>query len=473
MKKLIFCSVVFLLTGHVLFSQADNWNPIDTNGFGSPQNYDVINFAGFKDTLYLTCGRRGAGIAVMYRSGTGNAGDWQQVIYDSQTTNVKGIASISTSDSGYMWMATGDLTLGTQVYRTENGVNWIPISKKGFGNINGIGTVPTPNMLLYQGSGDTIPYLYAASNTHGGPAESIIFRTPYNNTDSTQWQEIMNFASVGGQPVTQITYFYVWNNVLYFGGNGANKLYKSTDGINFSPAGTSGFSNSDMLIACIIEFNGFLYAGTNNQIEGGQLYRTSDGSSWTNLTPLLTQAGHAGAKDEELHDLDTSGGFLWVTVYTDTALSTGGMPVWRSTDKNVTSFVQSNANGFGNPLIDGENPAIIGFKGFEYFGGPNYSSGGQLWRASIPLAVDESTARPVSAVVFPNPGTSEFVIHSSTGFSNATVGLYNLNGVLVCQNGNLSGNDISLNYVEIPRGMYFLRIFQENKLVEHLKLIID
>lgn len=474
MKKLLLfltISITYLAS----FGQADTWTSIITNGFWSSQNYDVIGFETFKDTLYATCGRTGAGQAEMYRSGDGVT--WTQVLYDG-TPSAKGIASINadTIDGGYMWIATGDIVQGTKVYRTENGTSWIPISNGGFGN-PGL-WIPTPHMVLFQGTGDTIPYLYAAGNSHGGAEVSMVFRTPYNNTNPNNWDTIVDF-NTRDTNVTQVTYFYDWNNKLYFGTNGDSLLYESTDGLNFitNTGVANDFLPSDILIACLIDYNGNLYAGTNNQNPafGGQLYRTSDGSSWTNITYMLTAAGHQPSVDVELHDIDTANGYLWVTPYTDTLTSTSGIPIWRSTDNSVSSFVQSNTDGFGNPLIDGENPAVYGFKGRQYFGGPNYTNGGQIWRTQLMSGVREINQIGCDLNVFPNPISENGILTISMDCDNEydlALSVFDITGEQVPINHAISANGIKIQAKNLKAGLYFFVLSGKKGNVQTGKFII-
>jgi len=471
-KNLLLSLTISTLTV-AAFGQADNWSPIITNGFGTSQNYNVISFQEFKDTLYTTCGRTGGGQAEMYRSADGVT--WTQVFYGG-TPTTKGIASImsDTIGGGYMWMATGDLVQGTKVYRTQNGTSWIPISTGGFGN--NLLWSPTPHMVLYQGTGDTIPYLYAAGNSHGGPAKSIVLRTPYTNTNPANWDTIVDF-NLRDPDVTQVTYFYIWNSKLYFGTNGDSLLFESTDGINFvaNTGVATDFLGADLLIASLAEFHGYLYAGTNNQspVFGGQLYRTSDGITWNNITSMLTLAGHQPSVDEELHKLDTANGFLWITPYTDTAFSTSGIPVWRSTDTSVTAFVQSNTDGFGNPLIDGENPNIYGFKGREYFGGPNYTNGGQIWRTDLFTGITESIFKNSSVKIYPNPFSTQTTLQTDKLLINATLMVYNLFGQKIKQMDNLSGQVIIFHRDNLKNGLYFYNIQSADGTILTGKIIIE
>lgn len=101
MKKNLLLLLTFSALTFVALGQADNWLPIITNGFGSSQNYNAINFTEFKDTLYVTLGKSGGGQAEMYRSADGAS--WASVAYGG-TPTTKGIASMNsdTIDGGYM-----------------------------------------------------------------------------------------------------------------------------------------------------------------------------------------------------------------------------------------------------------------------------------------------------------------------------------------------------------------------------------
>lgn len=456
MKKYFLFFIFFQVSLHVS-GQADIWEAVITDGFSSSKNYNIVGFAEFKDTLYATCGRKLPGVAEMWRSADGL--NWEEVIYDKFTSTTKGIASINATllGGGYMWIGTGDLTYGTQIYRTQNGTDWIPISKKGFGDSDAAS--PTPNMVLFKGSNDTIEYLYAASNSHGGPVKSKIWRTPYTNTDSLKWDLLIDFNNKD-TGVTQITYFYIWNNKLYFGGNGDSLLYESGDGINFTAnkGVASDFLSSDLLIACLIDFNGFLYAGTNNQTAyGGQLYRTKNGTGWDNITALLPDHGKV---DTEIHAIDTSNGYLWIAPYTDTLLSASGMPVWRSTDNTVSAFVQSNIDGFGSMDIDGENPGLFGFKGWEYFGGPDYVNGAQIWRTQILSAIRETDVNNNSFHVHVKDKIIK-VTYESKDKDDVAILIYNASGQLMAKKSYIvheGVNTIEVNCTAFSNGIYFMKL---------------
>jgi hypothetical protein len=63
-----------------------NWQPVVTGGFGDPTLYEINGLIIFKDDLYA-CGtaydENGVGFAKVYRSHSGNSGDWEPVPTES------------------------------------------------------------------------------------------------------------------------------------------------------------------------------------------------------------------------------------------------------------------------------------------------------------------------------------------------------------------------------------------------------
>lgn len=357
------------------FSLPDNWIQIVGNGFGSANNLDISEFVEFNGFLYAGTTYPG-GITQLWRSSSGDAGTWSKIT--SFTPGLVGVTIIpsfatTTLGGGYIWLGAGGPPGATVIYRSSNGTDWTLISKKGFGSITNV--VPAPHMVLFKGPSDNIEYLYAGVGSHGFTRPQTagqIWRTVFNNSDSTQWTKLVDFATID-TTVKTITYFYVWNNKVYFATDGRGQLWESTDGTRFTKN-----NSSPSFIACIVDFQGYLYVTTNNSTTGGQLWRTSDGANWQMIT---NNAFGKGKSVEELHSMHTSFGKIWITGYTDPA-TTVLSPIWRSDDG--INFVQSNADGFGDVNNKGANPVTTGYAGRQYFGGPNSITGAQMWRLSPP-----------------------------------------------------------------------------------------
>jgi Secretion system C-terminal sorting domain len=463
LKLLLALTSLPLLT----FSQADNWNEIESTGFGDVNNYGIHEFMVFKDTIYACVGHKFAGIAEIQRSGTGDIGDWASVSYDDTTTTVKGIPSINTYKDSIMWIATANPFQGTVVYRTLNGIDWVPISDPGFGNFERWSS--TPNMVVFQGSADTIPYLYAAANTHGGSFASEIRRIPFYSVNPADWVTVIDFDTRDPN-CNQITYFQTWNDTIYFGSNGDSLMYQSGDGTNFvaNAAVQTSFHPADLLIACMEVFNGYFYAATNNPAVGGKLFRSSDMYNWQDMTDSLEN--YDPNRDFEIHNLDISNGYLWITSYPDTAVS-NGCPVWRSSNGSGDYFLQSNVDGFSNPDNDGENSVTIGFKNRQYYGGPNFQAGGQIWRTDIVLS-NSNFEDDCDFKLYPNPvkRTGELKI-SGLCDQAQVIHIYDLSGRLM---GSFENDDqISLRTLKIQNGLYILSFQDQNGNLKSFRFIAE
>ncbi len=73
---------------------------------------------------------------------------------------------------------------------------------------------------------------------------------------------------------------------------------------------------------------------------------------------------------------------------------------------------------------------------------------------------------------YPNPSSSEISIQTKTFFENATLTVYNSFGQQVKQIKNISGQRVTLHRDNLPSGMYFIRITQENKIISVEKVEI-
>jgi len=74
--------------------------------------------------------------------------------------------------------------------------------------------------------------------------------------------------------------------------------------------------------------------------------------------------------------------------------------------------------------------------------------------------------------VFPNPFSTQTTLQTDKIFKEATLTVYNLYGQQVKQINNISGQTVTFFRNDLPRGLYFLRLAQENKVIATDKLVI-
>ena len=79
---------------------------------------------------------------------------------------------------------------------------------------------------------------------------------------------------------------------------------------------------------------------------------------------------------------------------------------------------------------------------------------------------------PNSFKVFPNPFSTQTTLQTDILLHNATFTVYNCLGQTVKEITNISGNTATFYRDNLPSGLYFIRLTQDNKQIETKKLII-
>jgi hypothetical protein len=137
----------------------------------------------------------------------------------------------------------------------------------------------------------------------------------------------------------------------------------------------NGFGDQDAdEVSSLAAFNGYLYAGTSNPIDGARILRSPDGMTWT---PVI-EPGFGIAHDiapPAILDLTTFNGRL----YASTGRGDGPGQIWRALDG--VNWAPMNINGFGDPdLVD--ITVLAEYGGMLYAGATNLITGAQVWRSS-------------------------------------------------------------------------------------------
>ena len=127
----------------------------------------------------------------------------------------------------------------------------------------------------------------------------------------------------------------------------------------------------------------YRYAGTKNTVAGGEIWRSTDGTSWVRLAGT----GFGNAANTQVFPYFLLDGY----VYAATANAATGMEIWRSDDDwNWVGVVAAGAgvgSGFGdanNKSPSSRTPSVFG--SYLYVGTTNTVTGGELWRTSDGIA---------------------------------------------------------------------------------------
>ena len=246
---------------------------------------------------------------------------------------------------------------GGELWRTD-GVTWEQVVTGGFGDA---ANVELKNLAVFSHT------LYVATgNSNGAPQ---VWRS--TSGDAGSWSKVAD--SLGGYGV-----MHVYNNAFYLGmggGDGA-ELWRTGDGLTWTPVFTDGLGQENPYVASIAEFAGDLYIGMANGSTGGQLWRSADGQHWT---PVFTN-GLGNPDNIRLYGLIASGEHLYA-VFSNL---TTGAEVWRMDAGGVWAPVAlggwgDSANGFADYF----NKGAVLFN-FDLYIATFNDDGGEIWR--LPLA---------------------------------------------------------------------------------------
>jgi hypothetical protein len=74
--------------------------------------------------------------------------------------------------------------------------------------------------------------------------------------------------------------------------------------------------------------------------------------------------------------------------------------------------------------------------------------------------------------IYPNPFSVETVLQTNILLHNATLTVSNYHGQTVKEIKNISGQTVTLNRANLPSGLHFVRLTQDNRVIATIKLII-
>jgi hypothetical protein len=243
------------------------WNLVVNNGFGNSNNLGVSPFGTFKGyiyagTIFASNGTNGVEI---WRSATGDPGDWLNVVSGGKGNPYNYIATSFTQFGDYFYAAIENMHDGAEVWRTEDGSSWTTVSSGGFGDAN---NTQTGGMTTYEG------YLYVGTRNHVKGAQ--LFRT----ANGTTWEPVME-NGFGDLNNFKIELIYAWNGSLFAGTDNITsgvELWQSTDGLAWRQVNLDGFgdsnNNSVLWNSTSIGYKHNLYIGILNDITGGEIWRS-------------------------------------------------------------------------------------------------------------------------------------------------------------------------------------------------------
>jgi len=277
-------------TGAQLWRRGSPWTAVTTDGFGNSYNVGIDHLIDFNGKLYAGTWADEVNGGEVWRSGTGNPGDWERVVSggfgDATNAEIFRFAEFNNQLYATTWSYTD--THGLEIWRssTGSGGDWTRVVSNGFnGDANNIGTLALD---VFNG------YLYAG--TYNGLTGGEVWRSSTGN--SGEWAQVNadGFdADAGNYGVTALTAFdgYLYGSTAHSSGAGAEvwRCQVCDDASDWEKVVDNGFGNANTGYAPALEvFDGYLYLVVGNSATGMEVWRTADGTNWE-------QVGFAGFGD--------------------------------------------------------------------------------------------------------------------------------------------------------------------------------
>jgi len=379
------------------------WVQNNLNGFGNRENSYVLALAPFGGYLYASVYNwvSGSSAQLWRRSATGN---WAAVM-----TNGFGVADNSYIDhlftfNNQLYAGTCNEANGGEVWRSSNGTTWTRVVNRGFGDPNNaeVFRFVRFNNQLYAS-------VWSYTTTHG----LEIWRSSTGNSGS--WSRVASNGFNGDVNNVGVATFEVFDGYLYAGTLNfitGGEVWRTSNGTTWTQVNSDGFGTANnQAISALAVWGSYLYASTVGSAGFGiQVWRCQvcNGSDWQNVV----DNGFGNSQTRGLTSLEGAGDWLYLIASNRST----GPEVWRTT--NGTNWTQVGFGGFGdstNNNIYWDNATTV-FNNRLYVGTINYAQGGEIWKRTVTA---DFTASPVEGAP---PLTVTFTNHSGGDYTSSQWG---------------------------------------------------
>ncbi|MEI8133090.1 MAG: IPT/TIG domain-containing protein, partial [Leptolinea sp.] len=370
----------------------------------------------------------------------------------------QGISAMKTFN-GYLYAAGANWERGSSIWRSLDGKNWVNTNSGGFGR--GKDTPVVSGFTVFGGQ------LYASTATW---TEIDVPGQIWRTSNGINWEEVVPDAfGVSGSGVS-VAIHVVYNGYLYatvekrYGDRVGAVMYRSLTGNSGSwlLGDTGNDNNNSYKIYSMVVYNGHLYDGADNDVDGMEIWSSPSGDSGTwekDQTggfgdPLNTDTGsmavynhtlyvgtyYAGSSGGQLWKFD---GVSWSSVNTDgfgnsnnywmrtvysldgylyviTANRNEGQQIWRTSDGVKFSILNQNGLGSSGNLMVQSNVGLEVYKNNLFIGTWNKNFGGQVWGMN-----SAKFKKPSLTSILPlsvSAGSPSFLITiTGTNFMNGSV----------------------------------------------------
>jgi hypothetical protein len=350
------------------------WRQQHVNGFGYRWNGYVGALSPFGEHLYAGTVNWDTG-GHLWRKGPDKA--WEAISTDGfgYADNVS-IEDLVEFD-GQLYASTRNATEaggsnGGQVWRSATGDlgDWHMVASGGF--------TSTDNLDVWLLSVFESK-LYAATWNPSTGAE--LWRS--SSGDTVSWAPVMTGGFGEGADQSFLSSLTEFNGHLYAGTDNTNtgtQVWRSSTGDSgsWNRVNDDGFGDEFNWSVTLEPFAGYLYAGTYNYAEsdnpGAELWRcqTCDGSDWQQV-PI--SKGFGDTENRAIRSLTVLHDELFAVTYNATA----GMGVWRTADGTDWRQVGPDGLGDSNNISSYWDNSVAVYRDTLYIGTENWANGGEVW----------------------------------------------------------------------------------------------
>jgi hypothetical protein len=326
-----------------------SWLQVNADGFGE-YNWQIPSLVGFGKYLYagtwwMDWGS-GVGKAQIWR--TADDENWQKVFEADEN----GAAALVVFKE-YLYCG----SWGEKIWRSKDGVNWKEVVPDGFGDINnGIARMVVYNNTLY------------ASTWNWATGTEI-----WSTTNGKTWNQVVN-AGLSGDPNNGgAIASEVFQGHLYWGicCNATGAQLWRTDGKTTEALVIDGFGNPhNIAISSLAAFGGYLYAGAANDWGVVQVWRSVDGTNWTQV--YVSDDTILGA----VNAMEVYHGQLYLVMENYNS----GTVVYRTSNGNYWEQVGFDGFGDGNNVTTYWDNGTTIYREGLYIATTNWGAGGEVWK---------------------------------------------------------------------------------------------
>ncbi len=226
-----------------------------------PHNENIVPFASFRGMLYAATVNWFEGFQV-WRSPTGNSGDWTKVADHSLGTNLLAPGNGMLVYKDKLFLIEGDLldenysSVPPHIWYTRDGVNWTPLTLDGFGDPQ---VIDLWSVNVYRGD------LYVELNKYDAETDQSWIQV-MRISPRLDWEVFCDHCRGTGSLIGR--YFYM------SGSDPGPVIIRSKDLVNWQPISQPGFGDPTIIgIAPWLKFKGELYAVASTPDQDYQIWR--------------------------------------------------------------------------------------------------------------------------------------------------------------------------------------------------------